>query len=176
MTTSLNIDDRNFDYKPDRRTLAPPKNLKNEITKFNKKLSDKKKLNQTITKNIIDKNLGINLENTQKLMYNKTMTSFPRQVDPFKTTSGFTAPIPHYSSSGIEPIRQNSNSPSSIDLRYLINLTNSQDGYDIPAQSNTKVNFNRNNLTSVQERLMNNRFPVTASTIYSLLGKQTKNL
>jgi hypothetical protein len=80
MATSININ-QTYEILNDKKLLGPPKNLKNEITKFNKKLNEKKKLSQTITKSIIDTNLGINANNTQRLIYkdNKTntMINFP---------------------------------------------------------------------------------------------------
>jgi hypothetical protein len=107
MANSVNINDCNFMIISDKKNLAPPKQLKNEITKFNKKLSDKKKLNQILTKDNIDKNLVINTSNTQRLSYNRTISAFSNQISP----PNILTILSHYSSNNNNPIiiKQNSN-------------------------------------------------------------------
>jgi hypothetical protein len=76
MTSSINIDVKNFDLKHEKKSSGIPKNLKNEITKFNKKQTEKRKLNQTITKSIIDTNLGINTNNTQRCFVRENKSNY----------------------------------------------------------------------------------------------------
>jgi hypothetical protein len=125
MSTTLNIDVSNLDNGGDKKLKSGPFNLRKEITNFNKRQSEKKKLSQTLTKCAIDTDLGINANNTQKLTYqSNTQIGFPKRNKPTASfdANASTKISQSPSKSKLEPIqpignRQFGNEPSIIEKR-----------------------------------------------------------